>query len=78
MSIRKPADEVVPAPVPPTCPELEVSALKLSAEDESRLQSYRTTSQGCQSRDEVTKDLSVMPLHKEPEHAWLTSKFSDK
>ncbi|OBZ70089.1 Serine/threonine-protein kinase cek1 [Grifola frondosa] len=75
--VMKPADEVVPAHAPSTRPEQEASAFKIPAEDESRLRPYRTTSQGRRSRDEVTKDLSMTPSHKEPEHARLTSKFSD-
>ncbi|KAI0375526.1 hypothetical protein BV20DRAFT_959507 [Pilatotrama ljubarskyi] len=75
--VMKPAEEEVPAaaPTPAARPDQD-NALKLSAEDESRLRMSRTTSQNRRSRDEATKDISSSAAPKDAEHAKATpSKF---
>ncbi|KAI0638068.1 hypothetical protein C8Q77DRAFT_1047205 [Trametes polyzona] len=75
--VMKPAEEEVPAtaPTPAARPDQD-NALKLSAEDESRLRMSRTTSQNRRSRDEATKDISSSAAHKDADHAKATpSKF---
>ncbi|KAI0650328.1 hypothetical protein C8Q79DRAFT_901231 [Trametes meyenii] len=75
--VMKPAEEEAPAvaPTPAAHPDQD-NALKLTAEDESRLRMSRTTSQNRRSRDEATKDISSSAAHKDAEQPKSTpSKF---
>ncbi|KAH9951697.1 hypothetical protein B0H21DRAFT_187165 [Amylocystis lapponica] len=75
MFVLKSEDQ--PAATPSLRNETEPANLRLSPEDDAKLRMSRTSSQGRRSRDEVPKDLSMTPAHREADQSRVPSKFLD-
>lgn len=67
--VMKPADEAAAAAGLPVTPSIKQefsesgSAMKVGPDEEARLRMHRTTSAGRRTRDDATKELTLMPSH---------------